>query len=528
MNAQFGFVSAVAHALLHSLWQVALLALLAEVSFSQLRHRSAMARHAVGMGWLVMMLLVPLLTFTQFWQSPSLATDGVPIMPIPFTPGVEHFTPASQPWLDWVLVATTELWLLGAALMLVLQLGGWRMIKHMEQQPYVDLPPEWRNRIERLRGALGISRAVAIRMASKISSPCTAHVLRPIIWLPLTLLTHLPPDQIEALLAHELAHIRRLDWCWNALQCVIESVLFFHPAMWWLSRRIREEREHACDDLAVAVCGNPIALAEALAGLQRQRLVTPRFALAAQGGSLMKRISHLLSGPPARQNWRIPVVLLLLLCSGTLLAMQVEPPRHLLLNLRIDASSNGALTPGNFREYTADYVFDKQRYYRISMDQQGQVREVYKEDGRVKPVDNAVHMWAKELQSMATPPEPPELPALAEVGAPPIPPTPPVPPEFQYSDELKDLFKSMQADGRLAAMVGAPISVERGSFHGSFHTWGARDFHLWGIDDPVGGKAGFSINFVGPKGRAKVAYAGKTQAGVWQASKLEISPLVAN
>ena len=81
----------------------------------------------------------------------------------------------------------------------------------------------------------------------------------------------MPREQVEALLAHELAHIRRLDWCWNTTQCVIESVLFHHPAMWWLSRRIREEREHACDDLAVAVCGDPVVLAEALAATATPR-----------------------------------------------------------------------------------------------------------------------------------------------------------------------------------------------------------------------------------------------------------------
>jgi hypothetical protein len=204
------------------------------------------------------------------------------------------------------------------------------------------------------------------------------------VWLPLALLTQMPSDQVEALLAHELAHVARLDWCWNALQCAIESVLFHHPGMWWLSRRIREEREHACDDLAVAVCGDPVVLAEALAALQRRRrtFAIPSLALAAEGGSLMKRVAHLLSVAPARPSLRWPAALLFLLCSGSLLAMQVMPPASLLVNLRSDVSSQGELTPGNYREYVASYLGDKTRRYRISMDAAGHVDEVYAEAAR--------------------------------------------------------------------------------------------------------------------------------------------------
>ncbi|GGC69264.1 M56 family metallopeptidase [Undibacterium terreum] len=535
MNAPFELTSAIAHVLLHSLWQLALLAFLAALSFSLLGKSSARIRHAVGMAWMMAMLAAPLLTFILFWQAFPLFPAGEPGIAI--VTGIDHGSISNPPWADWILVFVSGLWLAGVACMLALQLGGWRLINSMEQQAYLDLPAEWLHRSQALRTALGITRTVAIRVASHVASPFTAHLWRPVIWLPASLLTHLPPEQLEALLAHELAHIRRLDWLWNGLQCAVESLLFFHPAMWWLSKRIRQEREHACDDLAVEVCGDAIVLAEALTALTTQRhrpSLPPRFALAAKGGSLMKRITHLLSSSPAPQNWRVPVALLLLLCSGTLLATQIVPPKHLLTNLKINASSSGELTAGNFREFTASYLLDKQRYYRISMDDQGRVKESYKEDGHDMPVDEKVRVWLKELEPMDTPPLPPQpprpplppLPPLPEIPPLPLEPVQPPPARASDSTELRALFSKLQNDRQLLETLGTPVNFERDSFHGSIRIWGSWDFRLWGLEEPEGGKAAFSMVFSGPKGKAKVTYAGTTHNGIWQTAKLDISPFI--
>ena len=525
MNATMSLASAAAFALLHSLWEVALLALFAWLSLSLLRGASARARHTVGMVWLVAMAAAPIVTFVMYWHAPMSveAAHGASIEPLL---SLEGPSGEAMPWTEarqgWLLVCVSQLWLLGVALMLVRQVGGWRAMQRIERASFVALPPEWLARFEALRAALGVSREVAVRLADRVASPFTAHVLRPMIWLPLTLLTQLPREQIEALLAHELAHIRRLDWCWNAMQCAIEAFLFHHPGMWWLSRRIREEREHACDDLAVSVCGDPIVLAEALAGLQRQRGMAPRLALAAEGGSLMKRVSHLLSIAPSRPSLRWPGVLLLMLCSGSLLAMQLVPPARILINLRYEASSDGELTPGNFRQYTASYLGEKQRQYRISMDAKGHVDENYAEDGQRKVMDADARRWLNSVtlmnaSSQSTEPklEPPPLPEL--------PPLPEPAPARSDPDEFKRLMTMLQADPQITALVGQPATPERSSFHGSVHVWGSRDFHLWGVDDPVGGKATFTVTLQGPKGRVTVAWSGKTEAGVWKAESMKLS-----
>jgi beta-lactamase regulating signal transducer with metallopeptidase domain len=339
-------------ALLHALWQLALIALLATASFSAMRRHSAAARHAAGMAWLLAMLLAPGATMVLCLVAPAAAgqvSAAVALIPAPLSTGVAAapgagatMQPVLPAWAAWLAAAAPPLWLAGVAVMLTRQAGGWRALCSLERQRYTELPPAWRTRFEILGARIGIARPVQVRVtdsALAAGSPFTARLLRPIIWLPLSALTHLPPDQLAALLAHELAHIRRMDWLWNGLQCMAESLLFFHPGMWWLSRRIRQEREHACDDLAVDACGDPVALAEALTALQRlrqagavpgaTRTAFPRMVLAAGGGMLATRVAHILSLPAAAPlRLRSLGGLLLLLCAGMPLAEQFRMQRH--------------------------------------------------------------------------------------------------------------------------------------------------------------------------------------------------------
>jgi hypothetical protein len=220
-----------------------------------------------------------------------------------------------------------------------------------------------------------------------------------VIWLPTALWGRLPPEQQDVLLAHELAHVRRLDWMWNGLQCLVEALVFFHPAAWWLGRRVRQEREHACDDLAVAVCGDPIALAEALAALERQRGTQPDLVLAAHGGALIQRLTRLVGSPP-RAVVHVPIVLVIWFACGAALAAQLRLPTDVVIDLRIEASDPGPLEPGGFLELTAD-TFAMQRHYRGTMDDDGKLVELYEEDGQPRPIDPAVRTWLNELTSNA-------------------------------------------------------------------------------------------------------------------------------
>jgi beta-lactamase regulating signal transducer with metallopeptidase domain len=126
-----------------------------------------------------------------------------------------------------------------------------------------------------VKGRLALTRAVTLLIHARVDSPVVVGWLRPVVLLPLSALTSLSEDHLLAVFAHELAHIRRHDFVVNMLQRCVEAILFYHPAVWWLSNRVRRERENCCDDLAVRVCGNRKRYAEAVLRLERGAVRCP-------------------------------------------------------------------------------------------------------------------------------------------------------------------------------------------------------------------------------------------------------------
>src|SRR5947207_13016176 len=156
---------------------------------------------------------------------------------------------------------------------------------------------------------MNVRTPVDVLESALIGVPTLIGWLSPAILLPIGLATGLTTPQLHALLAHELAHVRRHDYLVNLLQSMIETLLFYHPAAWWVSARVREEREHCCDDLAVAACGDARVYATALLGMEQLR-GAPTLAVAASGGSLVGRVRRLLlpAAGDAFPRWRAGVL----------------------------------------------------------------------------------------------------------------------------------------------------------------------------------------------------------------------------
>ena len=505
---QLGLPAALASALMHSLWQVTVLAGLAWLALAGMPRARAATRHAVAMGFLVAMVVVPVLTCLRFWEQPvvALRAGWLPAIAAPRLEAASGvYVQDANPVASLLALA----WLAGVALMLLHRLAGWRFVGALDRLPSQPLPAPWQARVDALRQAMGITRDVAVRLSADVLAPFTARLLRPVVWLPLSLLANLPREQVEALIAHELAHIARLDWLWNGLQCVVESLLFFHPAAWWLGRRIRAEREHACDDLAVAACGDAVALAEALVTLERGRHPVPHLVLAAQGGSLMQRITRLLSTPPSRGRWGAAATLGVVLGVGTLLAVQVaggatRPGIH------VRATTDGPLGPGDSREITARGL-GGERYYRESLDAQGRRSETYKVDGETRPVDAGVHRWVAEVMRLSVPPPPPAPPAPPP---PMVPPPPPAPPSLADSALFQSLIARVAADPQVVAAIGSPIATV-----GDEQIHGRLDM---GDGPRPDGSANLRLDLRGPKGAARVAVDSELVEGRWSTPEVQI------
>lgn len=214
-----------------------------------------------------------------------------------------------------LLPAVVTLWLAGVAGFSIRLLAGWRFTSRLRSTSH-PAPSEWRRTIERISARIGATQSIRLQVSSLVGVPTVVGWLRPAILVPVEFFTGLPLAHITALLAHEMAHIRRHDYLVNMAQSVVEAVLFYHPAVWWVSEQIRAERELCCDDLAVAATGDALGYARALAELESRQPARITPVLAANGGSLVNRVRRLIepahpvvnSGPGAVAAWAMTLL----------------------------------------------------------------------------------------------------------------------------------------------------------------------------------------------------------------------------
>ena len=316
MNTLLGIVNdplprQIGWALLHSLWQGVLVGAVFALLRFALRRRSANARYLAGCLSLGVLLAAPVLTLLGGpapFAAPGSGSSAMSTFPRAVLPGFSSdglqsayagsgLYSLSQWGTDFLgrcAPLLAALWLLGVAFFSArLSRSCWwvRNIRLRDNEP---LEPAWLETLNDLRLRLGVSRPIRLLKSALVEVPTVIGWLRPVILVPAATLSALTPRQLEALLAHELAHVRRHDYLVNAFQCLVETLMFYHPVAWWISRCTREERENCCDDLVIEACGDRLAYARALAAMECLRGELPDLAFAASGGSLLNRIRRLL------------------------------------------------------------------------------------------------------------------------------------------------------------------------------------------------------------------------------------------
>lgn len=312
-----GLAPRVGWVLLHSLWQGALVGAVFGLVRYGLRGHSPSARYLAGCLALVAMAAAPAASLLMGWvPTPQAGTESFPLA-LASAPagrvfhsldggyssvgdGVFSLFGWSAGFFGRLAPALAVGWLLGVVLF------SWRLtrncwwVRRIRTRDNAPVEVCWAETLKDLRCRLGISRPVRLLKSALVEVPAVIGWWRPIILLPAASLAGLTPGQMEAILAHELAHVRRWDYVVNAAQCLLETLMFYHPVVWWISRCVREERENCCDDLVVKVCGDRLAYARALATLEESRAELPNLAFAASGSSLLKRIRRLLGATEAR------------------------------------------------------------------------------------------------------------------------------------------------------------------------------------------------------------------------------------
>jgi beta-lactamase regulating signal transducer with metallopeptidase domain len=285
LSLQTSLLQTLGWTLIHSLWQGVLIAAL--LFFVLLFVKRSQVRYVFSCAALLLMVLIPVVTFGMLFDKPasSSETDVASDVPLNNQPldvdisvnvdTLQNVPREGQPqgiaptgtWADerfWrqrltnYLPYLVVLWLLGVVLLSLRLLMQWFYAERFKRRHTKYASPDLQQLVRVLALRLSVSRPVQLLESSLVDAPTVIGFLKPVILLPTSALTGLTMQQLESLLAHELEHIRRHDYLVNILQSVIETLLFYHPAVWWVSHRVRIEREHCCDDVAVGVSGSAV------------------------------------------------------------------------------------------------------------------------------------------------------------------------------------------------------------------------------------------------------------------------------
>ena len=323
-------VQALDAALLHFLWQGLAVAALLWVALAMLRNRSANARYLASCVALAMAAALPLITAYLEYAKPAAAQAIPALTAIVVVPG-------GAPDTDWLALLQRwllPLWACGVTILAARLLWGCARVARLKREGEMA-EPDVLAMVERLAQRIGIARPVRVLISRLADGPSVVGWLRPVLLLPAATLLGLTAEQLEAVLAHELAHIRRWDYLVNLAQMLVETALFYHPAVWWISARIRKERELCCDDIAVGSCGDALCYARALTALERMRVsrsvALATAAVGAKDGPLKYRIERLLGAArPERTFSRAPAIAALclgLICGAAALdPVQAQAP----------------------------------------------------------------------------------------------------------------------------------------------------------------------------------------------------------
>jgi len=212
-------------------------------------------------------------------------------------------------------------WLVGVFALSVWHLGGWAQLQRLRRKMVKQVDDKLHSKLKELAKRLRVKQTIQLMESALVQIPTVVGWLRPVILLPASALTGLSAEQLEAILAHELAHIKRCDYLINILQTVVEILGFYHPAVWWVSHKIRAERENCCDDLAVSISGDRVCYARALTSMEEIRTGQGQLAVAAAGGNLFRRIRRVVGKDSAEKtsfSW-IPAITAILLIAGLLI-----------------------------------------------------------------------------------------------------------------------------------------------------------------------------------------------------------------
>lgn len=437
------FIEALGWTLAHTLWQASLIAILLAIALVLFNQRSAKFRYNLGAGALAFILILSLGTFVYEYASLEMSPNSESVytnysMPQTDTKALalsEHEASpffsitAYRNYFDEHLPLIVTCWLLGVLIFSLRLIGSVAFLQRLKNYRNYPANTVWQLKLNELTELMQITQKVKLLESAIINSPVVIGYFKPVILVPIGMLSGLPTEQVEAILAHELAHIQRKDYLVNIVQNIIETLFFFHPAIWWISSLVRHERECCCDDLAVQTTQNSVSLVKALTELEsfRTHRSQANLALALKGrsGQLYQRISRIVSNKPHipafKEGLFLVSIVVASLFFSSLQANDVDDSAtQLMLNetaLKLTAQDNMFFqdttkkVPIVFKDGASNYAFTEEgKVYHVVMNDKNKVIDLYVDGKQVAKSEYNKHNKAVKKALVLNMPPPPDAP----------------------------------------------------------------------------------------------------------------------
>lgn len=314
--------------LLHSLWQYAFVAVVCALLLFYFKQFSANARYLIAFFSLLVSTLISLITFFKYEQ----ANSEIVMRPVQHSASAQFF--AEHNVFNLVsaindhITGMVMVWLFGFLVCSLKIFVDFRYCQHIKNQQIIPTPEKWQHLFATLAAKVGMHCNIELRISRIITTPCVIGHLKPVVLLPMGLLLGMTQPQLEVILLHELAHARRHDYLVGLIQAVIKTLFFFNPFLYWISHQIDKEREHACDDVAIAVCQNPLLLANTLKELAEMN-TNQKLTMNITGGKLvLTRITRIFNKKEkmsTAKNGLLASVLILVTSLAIAIGVNAEP-----------------------------------------------------------------------------------------------------------------------------------------------------------------------------------------------------------
>ena len=482
--------------MIHSLWQGLLIAFFLLIALYLLQHKSAKLRYEIAGLSLFSLFILSICTFTLFYENIS---HG----PVEFTlleeagrqissPGIsfDYYSQSAAFYFNQHLPLIVTIWLLGVGFFLLRLIGGLVFIQKLRYQQNSPLAPFWQEKMKNLLSRIPMKRKVQLLESALVNVPMVIGYLKPVLLMPIGAINKLSTAEVEAILAHELAHIVRNDYLINILFSFIEILFYYHPAVWIISAHIRSERENCADDIAIKLCGNSLTYARALVSIEEMSPNVPIFAMpfSGQKNQLLQRIQRILNQPQNRTNileklTATSLLLLAILFLSVSSGKSVQPTtiektiKTTLadLNANIETVLFGELgkmvtpTISVPKDTVPDPLKTNRKQRIVRNDEDGEIEVELLEnkitrlkiDGQLIPEQDYPayeDQVADLIENLPPPPPMPPAPSMPPspnaIGVPPAPPAPPMPPAApRYRKNIKVITSEKDENGQTIIMI---------------------------------------------------------------------------